>query len=91
MAVVDLSNLSWTVAGWRPFCWRLGKSAETGEGMQPDIAPVPAKVPGTVQQALLDAGIIEDWHVGLNSRLCEWVETSLLKYHLVVLLQYPQR
>ena len=74
MAVVDLSDQPWTVAGWRPFCWRMGKSAETGGGMKPDIAPVPAAVPGSVQQTLLDAGIIEDWHVGLNSRLCEWVE-----------------
>jgi len=38
------------------------------------IPPVPVDVPGSVQKALLDAGLLPDWNIGLNARLCEWVE-----------------
>jgi beta-mannosidase len=38
------------------------------------IGPVPARVPGSVQQALLEAGQLPDWTIGLNSNACEWVE-----------------
>ncbi len=62
------------MTGWRPFAWRLGKSMETGWSLQPDVAPVAAKVPGSAQNALLEAGIIKDWNFGLRSRDCEWVE-----------------
>jgi len=74
MAVTDLSAGSWTLEGWRPNAWRPAKLGEAGFGIAPDIAPVPMRVPGSVQQALLEAGILPDWRVGLNSRLCEWVE-----------------
>ncbi|MBW7863448.1 MAG: hypothetical protein H3C30_03420 [Candidatus Hydrogenedentes bacterium] len=74
MASLDLTQLSWTVEGWRPHCWRLGKSMETGFALGADIAPVPVSLPGTVQRALLEAGLLPDWHVGANSRRCEWVE-----------------
>ena len=70
MAVTDLSTGSWTLEGWRPNAWRPAKLGEAGFGIAPDIAPVPMRVPGSVQQALLDAGILPDWRVGLNSRLC---------------------
>lgn len=39
-----------------------------------DTGPVPARVPGSVQASLRDAGIIPDWEVGMNSKACEWVE-----------------
>ncbi|MFH1377952.1 MAG: glycoside hydrolase family 2 TIM barrel-domain containing protein [Planctomycetota bacterium] len=42
--------------------------------MKPDVGPVPVRVPGSVQAALRDAGILPDWNYGLNSRLCDWVE-----------------
>ena len=38
------------------------------------VQSTPVMVPGSVQKALLDAGLIPDWNVGLNARLCEWVE-----------------
>jgi beta-mannosidase len=63
----DLSGLDWKLTGWHPNYWRMG-------GMNPDVPAIPAKVPGSVQKALLDAGLIPDWNVGLNSRQCEWVE-----------------
>jgi beta-mannosidase len=46
----------------------------------PDVPSVPAAVPGSVQLALLKAGVIEDWNIGLNSRRCEWVENRQWVY-----------
>ena len=63
----DLSQLDWKLTGWHPNYWRF-------PGMNPDVPALPARVPGSVQAALRDAGIIPDWNVGLNSRQCEWVE-----------------
>jgi beta-mannosidase len=40
----------------------------------PEVGPVPARIPASVQQILHEAGIIEDWNVGLNSNACEWIE-----------------
>lgn len=74
MSVFDLSKLTWTLSGWRPHSWRLGGGAGPITPLVPDIGPIPARVPGSVQQALLEAGIIRDWNVGVNSRDCEWVE-----------------
>lgn len=73
MATHDLSKFSWTLSGWRPYSWRLGSPGADWD-TQPDVGPVEARVPASVQQCLLEAGILEDWHVGLNSRHCEWVE-----------------
>jgi len=66
MGEIDLSQMQWTLDGWRPYMWKLSQSAEIG--------PFPAKVPGSIQAALREAGLLPDWHVGLNSRLCEWAE-----------------
>ena len=74
MQEIDLTTLTWQLFGWRPYTWRLGKSMETGSTMQADIGPVPARAPGSVQQALRDAGILPDWNAGMNSLACEWVE-----------------
>lgn len=35
---------------------------------------MPVQVPGSVQQALLDAGVLPDWNMGMAYRQCEWVE-----------------
>jgi beta-mannosidase len=72
--ILDLTQLDWTLRGWRPHVWKLGKSEETGEVLNTDIAPVPAKLPGSVQANLRDNGLLPDWNVGLNSLLCEWAE-----------------
>jgi beta-mannosidase len=50
------------------------RSMEVGGTPSAEIADVPARVPGSVQAALRDAGIIPDWEIGMNSRACEWVE-----------------
>jgi beta-mannosidase len=70
----DLSSLPWVVSGWAPESWRLVKTMELGLSALSEVPPVPAPVPGSVQQALLDAGLLPDWNVGLAGRECEWVE-----------------
>lgn len=60
-----------TSPGYRPFEWRLHEPAGVA---RPDVGPVPARVPGSVQWALRAAGIMPDWNMGFGSRACEWVE-----------------
>ncbi len=72
--IFDLSTLEWRVAGFHPHVWRRERSVEIGEALQADVPPVPARVPGSVQGALREAGLLPDWNEGLNARLCEWVE-----------------
>lgn len=47
---------------------------ETGASSHAEIPPIPAQVPGSVQQSLRQAGFLPDWNQGLNARNCEWVE-----------------
>jgi beta-mannosidase len=72
--ILDLSTLQWTLTGWRPFAWRLRKSAETGGFLLPDHGPYPARLPGSVQENLFRGGAIPDWNVGHNSLAVEWIE-----------------
>ena len=73
--VLDMSKLQWTVAGHMPNLWLFERSGGwPGAQACVDVPPVPARVPGSVQGALREAGILPDWNVGLNSRECEWVE-----------------
>ena len=80
----DLSNLSWTLRGMLPDGWRLGLSMEQGLTIRDDVPAVPAKVPGSVQAALRDAGVLPDWRIGLNTRRCEWVEHRHWLYQTVL-------
>lgn len=70
----DLSQLAWTLSGHTPYLWIFEKTYAMGATKTVEVKPVPAKVPGSVQGALLDARIIPDWNIGLNSRECEWIE-----------------
>ncbi len=80
MRRIDLAQCTWTLNGWAENEWRMQKSAELNENLRPEVGPVPGIVPGSVQQALLKAKLIPDWTVGLNSRLCEWVENRHWDY-----------
>src|SRR5690242_14657954 len=71
---IDLSSLKWKLSDWTPQLWRLMQTIELGEMPNAEIMGIPAKVPGSVQQALLEAGLLPDWKVGVNWRACEWVE-----------------
>lgn len=70
----DLSKLNWKLSGWTPFSWAFMRSMEVGAPSLADIPPVPAEVPGSVQEALRSAGVLPDWNLGLNARACDWVE-----------------
>jgi beta-mannosidase len=70
----NLGQLSWTLTGWSPFEWQLERSGDVAESESAPIPALPAQVPGSVQQALLNTGLIPDWTVGLNASACEWVE-----------------
>lgn len=70
----NLGELEWTVVGWTPYMWRHQRSIESGTSHNAEVTAVPARVPGSVQAALRAAGVIPDWNLGLNARLCEWVE-----------------
>lgn len=72
--IYDLSTLEWSLTGWHPHGWESAVSMELGLNLHADITQVPARVPGSVQQSLRDAGLLPDWNVKLNSRQCEWVE-----------------
>lgn len=69
-----LSGLVWTLSGWTPYLWKLDRTMEIGASPNAEIPAIPAKVPGSVQRALRDAGLLPDWNLGLNYRQCEWVE-----------------
>ena len=75
----DLSTLEWKLAGFTPFAWHGGEFSTIDSPPDtaihaPDVLAIPAHVPGSVQAALLEAGIVPDWNDGLDSRQCEWVE-----------------
>ncbi len=70
----DLSQLEWKLSGWIPELWRMDQTMEIGASPNAEVPAIPARVPGSVQHALREAGILPDWNVGLNYRLCEWVE-----------------
>ena len=70
----DLGRLGWMLAGWTPYIWRQQRSIEAGVSNNAEVTGLPAAVPGSVHGALRAAGVVPDWNVGLNARLCEWVE-----------------
>ncbi len=74
MKTINLSSLNWELVGTKPHYWRLWEQMNEMRIKHPENAPVPANVPGSVQQSLLDAGIIPDWNIGTNYRDIEWIE-----------------
>lgn len=62
----DLSELEWTLEGWRQWEWKIGA--------RPEIGPIPAKVPGSVRGNLLAAAIVPDPFHSLGSRASEFIE-----------------
>lgn len=70
----DLGKLKWQVAGFIPYLWSFDKITDIHNSGDVEVGPIEAPVPGSVQMALLNAGVIQDWNVGLNFRAAEWVE-----------------
>lgn len=70
----------WTVAGSWPFTVMQGASVETGAKFTAVTPVIPAKVPGSVYDDLLCAGLIENPYYERNSLLCEWVANRFWSY-----------
>jgi beta-mannosidase len=62
---------TWQLVGWWPNTWA---SARYGAAGNPDVATVPAPVPGSVRGALVDAGIVPDPYRVRAYRDSEWIE-----------------
>lgn len=84
---IDLTSLPWTLVGWVPYTWawlQAGGKDPTlpdPEFRRYQCTPeIPARVPGSVQDDLLRAGLLPDWNEGLNAPLCEWVEHRHWEY-----------
>lgn len=73
---ISLSGSDWMLLGLVPTEWvwrRIGESGVDLDNLRPPVASwIPAVVPGDVQSDLLDAGVMPDPDVDLNSRACEW-------------------
>lgn len=70
----DAADMDWELWGYRPNYWRMNFDFERFKGNWAEYAAIDMKVPGSVQMALREAGIIEDWNIGLNSNKTEWIE-----------------
>ncbi len=82
---LDLTQLDWSLVGWYPYTWAwLAESRRDwylADQRTHQCTPViPAKLPGSVQDDLLRAGLIPDWNVAINPPLCEWVEHRHWEY-----------
>lgn len=71
--VYNTSALEWKLWGFSPESWRSSQSMPDDKPNS-EVRGIPVTIPGSVQMALKNAGIIEDWNIGLNHRKCEWVE-----------------
>ncbi len=70
----NLSSLDWKLWGFQPEFWGMGFNFNTLTGPNAEVRNIPAPVPGSVQKALLEAGIIPDWNTGNNFLDIEWIE-----------------
>lgn len=73
-------NENWKVAGAWPFTPLQGKSMETGCALAGVTPAIKAKVPGSVYDDLLRAGMIPNPYYECNSLLCEWVANRFWSY-----------
>lgn len=81
----DASSLDWKLWGYRPNHWRMNFDFEKISGSWAEYSNINFKIPGSVQMALKNAGIIEDWNIGLNSTKIEWVENR----HWLIISRIP--
>jgi len=70
----NVSSLEWELWGYRPESWKMDFNFTELTGPRAEYINIPAKVPGSVQKALRDAGIIDDWNIGNNYIAIEWIE-----------------
>jgi beta-mannosidase len=82
----NLSSLEWKLWGYRPESWKLDFNFGKLSGTKADFFNIPIHVPGSVQKALKDAGIIEDWNIGNNYIKSEWIENR----HWIFVTKIPE-
>lgn len=70
----NMSLLEWKLWGYRPESWKMDFNFNELTGAKAENINIPVKVPGSVQKALKDAGIIKDWNIGNNYIGIEWIE-----------------
>jgi len=70
----------WKLNAFYPYVPILKNSAETGGRLSEIFEWIEAKVPGTVYDDLLKAGIIKDPYYGMQSLECEWVKDRWWEY-----------
>ena len=70
---ISLNGKDWILTGRIHNQIKKTKSMELSINIDPIISPVPATIPGAVQQDLLNAGLIENPYYGRNSEHSEWV------------------
>jgi len=80
----DLSKLDWKLSGWYPNSWRMKMAMGVLASIDCDVKPIECKIPGSVQQSLLEAGIIKNWNIDLNYRESEWVEHRHWIYSTII-------
>jgi len=75
----NLSGLEWKLWGFTPESYLISQSIPNPK-RNAEVRGIPVSVPGSVQLALKNAGIIKDWNIGLNHKNCEWVENRSWMY-----------
>ncbi len=81
----NISKLDWKIWGYRPESWKLDFNFNELKSPKAEYINIPAKVPGSVQKALRDAGIIDDWNIGNNYISIEWIENR----HWIFITKIP--
>lgn len=71
---------NWTVAGSWPFTVMQSGDIEKTVDFQNCTPVIPAKVPGSVYDDLMNAGLIQNPYYEQNSLLCEWVANRFWSY-----------
>lgn len=75
----NTSNLKWNLWGFTPESYRTSQFIPNPK-RNAETRGIPVSVPGSVQMALKNAGMIKDWNIGLNHNDCEWVENRSWMY-----------
>lgn len=77
---MKISLTDWKLAGYWPYTPIQSGSMETGHIHQGVTGVIDAKVPGSIYDDLLRAGLIEDPYFEMNSLKCEWVSNRWWTY-----------
>jgi beta-mannosidase len=81
----NVSSLEWKLWGYGPESWKWDFNFNEIKGPKAEFSNIPARIPGSVQKALKDAGIIDDWNIGSNNYNIEWIENR----HWIFITKIP--